>query len=448
MRTHKALAALALAFGLLTPGLAGALYDANQQTVIEELTIRDNGRVFIDGKGSRKPKLDLTKDRSIVRYKVVDHPVTTYREVIVRVTLPRGVTTDEVKPTFYAVHSVGSYETTKISESQLEFRAQSVGTDATLTVIVELPDGALKLGPIQRAAVALDALPLAAWLTIAIIGPFLMLVFGLTLVLQRLGDLRLKPVSAVVTMSPSTLPPAFVGTLIRGYVGPREIAATLVDLAHRGYIDIIYQEDGGFSFSRKRDWTKDRTLLPFERLFLDQLVSKNLITNTTEISTRLNEHIWSDNITEAVNSIYMQMANLGYFQGNPKQTHMLIRAIGVTIFFLSIAGLAFSLLYVDQQPFVVLPWIVSLAVTPFMIRLSLLVPRRTAAGRDAAARWLAFRNYLQTAAIDYSDQLDAYEHNLAYAIALGVEMEWTKHFANLPCRVPDWFFSQGAYIDS
>ena len=384
MRTLKAFATIALLVVAFLPHPAEAVFVAGQQSLVEEVTVRSDGRMFIDGKSSRKPKLDLGKDRSAFRYKVIDHPKITYREVVVRVTLPDGVTTDQVKPTFYAVHSVGSHETVTVSDSQLEFQAQNVGTDATLTIVIELPEDALQLGPLQRMIVTLDSLPVGAWLTIAIVGPFLMLVFGLTLVLQRLGDLRLKPVTSAMNTLPSTLPPAFVGTLIRGYVGPREIAATLVDLAHTGYIDIIYQEDGGFSFSRKRDWTKDRTLLSYERLFLDQLVSKNLITNTSEINTRLNEHIWSDNISEAVESIYAQMASLGYFQGNPKQTHLLIRAIGVTIFFLSIAGLAFSLLYVDEQPLVVLPWIVSLAVTPFMIRLSLLVPRRTPAGRVAS----------------------------------------------------------------
>ncbi len=417
-------------------------------TLVQDVTIRSDGRLFVDGVASRKPKIELTDSRTIFRYKVVDQPKTLYQDVLVRVNLPFGVTTEQVKPTFYAVHSVSEYHTKVTGDSQLEFQASYVGTDATLTIVIELPKGALSLSVFQRVAVALDGLPLGAWLVIAIVVPLLMLLFALYLVIQRLRDIQLKPFIKKVTDRPSTLPPAFVGTLLRGYVGEREIAATLVDLAHRGYIDIIYSEQAGFSFSRKRDWTTDQTLLPFERLFLDQLVSNNLIAGAADITSRLNAHIWSDTVTAAVDSVYEQMSSLGYFQGNPQQSHLAIRATGVTIFFLSIAGLALSLLYVDQQPLIVLPWIVSLAVTPFMIRLSLLVPHRTPAGRDAASRWLGYRNYLQTVAIDYSDQLDAYEQYLALAIALGVEREWTAHFTGQPCRVPDWFFSQGAYIDS
>jgi uncharacterized membrane protein len=78
-----------------------------------------------------------------------------------------------------------------------------------------------------------------------------------------------------------------------------------------------------------------------------------------------------------------------------------------------------------------------------MIRMSAALPRKTLAGAEAAAKWRAFRTYLES--IDrYEDLSEArglFDRYLSYAIAFGLQKRWLGAFTSAGAEVPSWFDS-------
>jgi hypothetical protein len=420
--------------------------DLNQTVIIGR-----NGTSLLDGKSSGNIKLDIRSDQSTWRYQAVKESGEYIARLTVTVHLPEGVSSNQVKPTIYAVHGVESYDSVVIDNSTIEFTAVDIGGDATVTFTLDFPGNAFQFGPFDALRSLAGQLPLQAWLAIAILLPLSMLGFSLTIFFSRSADIYLKPNAAPQLALPSQLPPALVGVLVHGYVGMREIAATLIDLAQRGYIDIIFRSEGDFAFSQKRAWQNDPKLHDFERFFLSQIFtdSKDVVSNEAEIDQKMNKNVWSDSITQAIERIYAQMAQLGYFPANPKQAHLMIRFVGIIVFFISVLGLAASLLFFREQPYAAIPWVIAMISSPIITRAALLVPRRTEAGRAQAALWLAFRRDLAAPlAVTFTEEGKAYEQFLAYAIVLSVESAWTARFTSLPCTLPTWFYTHGRVIDN
>lgn len=420
-----------------------------QSTIDDTVIIKTNGHTLLNGQKNSHIKLDILPDKYVWRYKVIDQPPQPLGSVRVTVQLPPTVSAEAVKPTVYAVHGVESYQSTVASPSTLVFSANNLSQEASLTLTIDLPLSAIQLSFFDRTLASAERLPTRVWLLIAIVIPSLLLLPGLALLVARWRDITLQPTNQPQVSPPANLPPAMVGVLVSGSVGLREIAATLIDLARRGYIDIIYHADGTFGFSQKRQWQSDRQLQPFERYFLTEIFNQTPVSTAKEINQKLNRSLWSETVSLAIDSIYQDMSRLGYFATDPRQVHVTIRFIGIVVFFVAVLGLAASLFFFNQQPWTALPWLVAMIVSPLIIRLALLVPRRTAAGRDQAARWLAFQRWLaEPNAVAYRDQAQVYEQFLAYAVVLSVERPWTARFSGLAAKLPDWFYAQGVVIDS
>lgn len=416
----------------------------------QQVTINRDGTSLLNGKSSSEIKLDIRADKSVWRYQPVNASGEYIGQLTVTVTLPPNITSDQVKPAIYAVHGVEEYDSAVLDQSTIQFTANNVGAQAAVTFTLDFPAAAFQFGPFDALRSFVQQMPLRVWLAVAIIVPLLMLGFIGSIFYARSGDINLKPNPAPQPAAPSQLSPALVGVLIHGYVGMREIAATLIDLAQRGYIDIIFRGEGDFAFSQKRKWQTDAKLHDYERFFLSQLFTVNdAVSSETEINQKLNKNVWSDSITQAIDRIYAQMAQLGYFPENPKQAHLVIRFAGIIVFFVSVLGLTVSLLFFREQPFAALPWVLAIISSPLITRAALLVPRRTAAGRAQAALWLALRRDLAAPqAVTYAQEAEAYEQFLAYSIVLSVESEWTARFTGLPCALPTWFFTHGKLIDN
>ncbi len=85
---------------------------------------------------------------------------------------------------------------------------------------------------------------------------------------------------------------------------------------------------------------------------------------------------------------------------------------------------------------------ISLETIPVgLILLSRFMPRKTALGAKAAARWQAFKRYLTN--IEKYTQVetakDQFELYLPYAIAFGLERSWVAKFAAVDAPAPIWY---------
>lgn len=450
MKTVRLVLQLAIGLSLIGSAHLAWAQDSSFQSVIDQqVVIQSSGDILINGQPSRQIKFDLLADKYVMRYKVVDQPDQAIARVAVTVQLPDGVSAHESRPIIYAVHGVARSEAIITDSSTVLFTAEEIGPEAQVTFTLDLPPGSIQLNLWQRLLVASERVGFVHWLTVALVVPGAILLYGLLLLRSRWADISLQPSLQPQVQPPAHLPPALVGVLLHGYVGMREIAATLIDLAVRGYIDIIYRGEGDFGFSQKRQWQNDPKLQPYEKLFLEQIFTEQLVSNAPTINKRLNQHVWSESVSQGIEEIYQTMTRLGYFQEDPKQLHLRIRTIGIILFFVSVFGLAVSLLFFNEHLLLVLPWLAAVITSPLITRFALLVPRRTPSGREQAARWLSFKAYLaEPVAARFDNERDQYEQWLAYSIALAIEGQWTARFAAMPCQLPSWFFSQGVLVVS
>jgi hypothetical protein len=137
-------------------------------------------------------------------------------------------------------------------------------------------------------------------------------------------------------------------------------------------------------------------------------------------------------------AIYVDLVTRGYYDRSPNDTRARWRNRATIVTSLSIvAGILLSWLL---SPWMAAP---AIAVTVLSIALRLIgrrMPRRTPAGAEATAKWLAFRRYLED--LEKYDKVDAaranFEAYLPYAVAFGLESVWISRFQN-DAATPGWF---------
>lgn len=225
---------------------------------------------------------------------------------------------------------------------------------------------------------------------------------------------------ATAWFSPPTTPhhrpltPAETGTLVDERADNRDIYASIVDLARRGYIKIIETEKNVYALEKTKDWVGDRDVLPFERELLTGLFASGERISIASINP--------NKTLDAVKSmLYDSLVADGFFPANPN---------------------------------VVRGWYIALAIVslgifnPILFLTALIfghhIPRKTLAGADAAAVARSLKNFLirvdKKLAFQAKNQM-LFEKVLPYAIAFGVERIWAERFKGLGLKHPTWYVS-------
>src|SRR6185295_1434158 len=97
-------------------------------------------------------------------------------------------------------------------------------------------------------------------------------------------------------------------------------------------------------------------------------------------------------------------------------------------------------------PLVIVPVIAIVVIAVAIAIVAGGMPRKTARGAEAAAKWNAFRRYL--AEIErYENVAEAKEifnRYLAYAVAFGLERSWVNKFASVDAPSPSWYGPYGS----
>ncbi|NDK09182.1 DUF2207 domain-containing protein [Candidatus Gracilibacteria bacterium] len=219
--------------------------------------------------------------------------------------------------------------------------------------------------------------------------------------------------------------PGEVGTLGDETVDLKDISATIVDLARRGYLRIEERKKGDF-FLVRRSLDEGGSLLSFEQLLLNKFFK-------TESEIRLkNEHLYEE-VEEIKKSLYEQTVTAGLFPKNPQSVR--------TVYYV-IAGIA------------LFTFNFFLAIVAFIF--GRVMPRKTVEGVNAKNVAFSLRNFLtsQERQLKFQAETDLtagrqvmFERLLPYAVAFGVEKVWAKRFETMNIREPDWYqsYSSGPF---
>ena len=377
-----------------------------------------------------------------------------------RVVLPPGVS-----PTQTAVYTgVGGSTATDAmvqrSGNEVEFTlARMLHPYEGMTVAVGWPAGHIASRPSaarHRMGEAMRASPLLL--------PFIIFVLAFRAWQKRGRDpaegsiaVRYEPVEGTS--------PAEMGTLVDHVAEMRDITATLVDLAVRGFIRIEEVNESRFLglgsktdyiihiIKKRPEWT---TLKPHEQRYLEGLATAAprdaYKMKVSELANRFYEAL--PGIREA---IYDSLVERGYYDRRPDH----VKGKWITLAVLSLfAGIGLAILVAARGWLFVSPFALGAAgviSAGILLVFSRIMPARTVSGARAREASLGFREFLERVETDRYRKMitspELFERYLPFAMAFAVEEKWARAFEGIYRDPPTWYvgtghFSPGSFASS
>ena len=239
-----------------------------------------------------------------------------------------------------------------------------------------------------------------------------------------------------VSEPPDALPPAMVGALVDEKVDMQDIVSTLVDLAHRGYLTMEEKQKRGYEYTRTAK--PDTDLRAYERTFLTRVFRGE---ETRSLSSLQNKFYSA--IPELRRQIDEAIVAEGLLPRAPQGVRTGYMVLAAVVLVLGVASLFMMGIFLGNNAglacFPMLA-IVGTAIALFIAARHM--PRKTAKGAEAAAKWRAFKTYLKNIKqyADIEQSGDIFDKYLAYAIAFGLERSFINTFSQSPTTpIPPWY---------
>jgi uncharacterized membrane protein len=250
---------------------------------------------------------------------------------------------------------------------------------------------------------------------------------------------------------PDKLTPGECGTLVDNEAAMRDITATLVDLAVKGYLTIEQKDEEhllGLSHSKEyifhlkqpaAQWSNVR---PHEREMLSALFDDGANTNVK--MSDLQNHFYT-HLPVIRDRIFDALMTDGYYLHRPDTVRQAYVGAG---FVIGILIFVFGNVLVTATGVARLTWVIAGIATGAVICIfGWFMPARTLSGARTYARVLGFENFLGRVESDRIERLEKtpelFEKFLPYAMALHVEKKWVQAFAGIAMQPPQWY--QGPY---
>ncbi|MDN5725871.1 MAG: DUF2207 domain-containing protein, partial [Propionibacteriales bacterium] len=226
---------------------------------------------------------------------------------------------------------------------------------------------------------------------------------------------------------PKGLLPGQLGTLTDEKADPRDVTATIVDLAVRGHLKIEQVGEGsGADWRLIRNSQSPQGLRPYEEDLFNGLFSSG----STPLLTELRSAGFPETVAATQQSLYQEVTDLGWYKRNPQSTRSRWIALGVLVLLAGaglavLLGIGFGLALIG----------VGVALVGLLICiLAFWAPSRTALGTAALQQALGFKEYIKTAEADqirFEEGIDVFSRYLPYAIAWDLADRWAKVFEEL-----------------
>ena len=261
---------------------------------------------------------------------------------------------------------------------------------------------------------------------------------------------------AVQYEPPTGLSPGEAGALVDDQAGIRDITATLVDLAVRGFIVIEEKETSHlmglysnkeyiFHLNKKpTEWTGAK---PHELLLLNGIFGDPVVGMRDEVALSELQNRFYKNLPGIRKAIFESLVHHGYFAHRPdivRQAYLI--AAGVTGALLFLFG-TYLAQHTGMQPqaFSLAAILTGGVIAGF----GWFMPTRTVDGVRVLHNTLGFEDFLSHVEADHmarTPQSPAnFEKYLPFAMALGVEKKWVGAFDGMLTQ-PSWYLATGVAV--
>ena len=257
-------------------------------------------------------------------------------------------------------------------------------------------------------------------------------------------DPELAPI-ATQYEPPSHLTPAELGTLADGKPDMRDITATIVDLAVRGYLHITEVKDEhlfgllssrDYTFTLKQPRSSWGTLKTHERDLLGSIFGSSESVTLSDLKNKFYKHL-----PGLKNSLYGMLVKDGFYTGRPDRVRALyiIAAIVVGVLLVVLSGTVMAALGMQPAAGIVAGILSGL----IMLIFGWFMPSRTVRGTRELEKVLGFQEFLSRVEADRIERTvktpEMFEKYLPFAMALGVEDNWAKAFEGIYTQPPQWY---------
>ncbi|MGA6994454.1 MAG: DUF2207 domain-containing protein, partial [Candidatus Deferrimicrobiaceae bacterium] len=260
--------------------------------------------------------------------------------------------------------------------------------------------------------------------------PFVTLVFMLVHWYRRGKDPDVGDSIPVMYTPPEEdgqpLPPAEVGALSDERLDPKDITASIVNLAVRGFVTIGEIKTAGFLFDRT-DYVLEKVKEADNHL---PLIEKKLMANlfsghSGKVLVSELKYSFYKNLDELKDAVFRRLQSLGYFRGLPGSVKTMYRGIGIGGGVLGVfIGMITNKVTGGSPGKIVAAFVISgLAVFLF----APVMPVKTRKGALALKKIKGFEEFLLRAEKDRLERMadqNLFEKYLPYAIALDVSDRW------------------------
>lgn len=247
---------------------------------------------------------------------------------------------------------------------------------------------------------------------------------------------------------PSDLPPGLAGVLIDERADLRDVTASIIDLARRGFLTMEEGQAAGAFATTAKTYTLHKAgnggpLRPYEQLLYTSLFSAGDAVNMNAMPAA-----FFNALPRIENLMYEEVVKAELFRSNPETARSHYRTVGVIL--VGVAVLAGCLLSTLTETVTVSVLCPVVPIVLFGLGLAILasyMPARTRKGAEESAKWKAFQTYLGNIQKykDLGSAADQFEKFLAYAIAFGLERRWIGAFSQAPAQsggfvpIPMWY---------
>ena len=362
-----------------------------------------------------------------------------------------------------------------VDGTTLRARASSLGTGEGMTLIVELPKGVVATSSILDRHWTLSRAFSRSGGALAITGAAALTgVIGVAALGRRGRDRRFAGSDVEVAMGrrgqtetqrgafeklpevmefapPNDIRPGQLGALIDEVAHPRDITATIVDLAIRKHLRIEEVADDArpgkvddHLLTRLPPPTDE--LAPYESTLLDLLFASG---NPVQLSSLRQQ--WSGSFATVRNALYDDLVGNGWYDRRPDRQRAKAIAIGGVVV---LAGIATTIVLAATTT-LGLVGVPIIAAGIALLVVGRRAPVRTAAGTAMAARSLGFKRLIETPTQQdmarFAERHDVFIEYLPYAIVFGCATKWAATFASLgvlPPPVGAWYVPIGGVASS
>jgi uncharacterized membrane protein len=403
--------------------------DNSTQTISIEYTVSDALRFFED---HDELYWNVTGDES-------DIPI---QSASARIVLPEGTTNIRANPLTGAYRSRAQDADVEIAGNGVEVRTREpLRMHEGLTIAVAMDKGFV------HEPTTFDKVSLFLRGNWPLFLPILVFVVMFYVWWTRGRDPRLRPIAAQYE-PPDQLTPGEAGTLVDNSADMRDITASIVDLAVRGYITIEeHQKDGIMGLTHHKDYNfivhKDRSewskLKPHEQALLDGLFTAGTVGESVSMSS-LENHFYT-NLPDIKNNIFGSLVTHGYYKRRPDSVRSTYLGIGaISGILLVVVGLKIAASTGMAPPAFIIAGILTGGI---IAGFGWFMPAHTEQGARALESVLGFEDFLVHVESDRFNKMiktpEMFEKFLPFAMALGVEKNWSKAFQGILKEPPGWY---------